>query len=616
MLLKTAKCRGTAIALAAITALMSIGIASTVSHASESAGVTEIASLSQITDSGGNYKLTGSVTINASSWIPIASFSGTFDGGGNTITWTGSASITESKYGIFAESLGTIRNFKVEGSLTVTGSNNDYVSTVVGYNTGTIENVTNNAVLTTTGIYNVGGIAGFNDEGTISKCKNIAKIENTNKTKTGGIVGENAGAVVSCSNTGIVTSSYGSKDGIGGIAGRNGNNNTATESGAIVNCYNRGNISDSNGKWVGGITGFQNSLSYTKNCYSTGTVAGVGYKNAIVGNNEGTAEHNYAISAAQSGNSGSDAEKGTLVSLASELLTNLQGFDTASASVWVADTYNTNDGYPVINGASSYSPNEVENLTNDYAVVYLKSTGSDAKANNVVPGGTTATAVKTLSRAVAVAKASSNSNVYISVLDTVDIDGGSADGIAISQSGVRVVWGGSSTDDIMFNVIGTKSARIGGLVINGNGVGTVFDVADNALLSLNNNVTVSNCGTAVNVAGSGSVTVNRSNISATTNSIKLASSASKCTMSVASGQNITLSGNVYLGTGATITMGANPSTMLVNPITVACQSTASTITVAVPETGITFTLSDCAKISSDNSDYETALDNSGNIILK
>ena len=316
---------------------------------------------------------------------------------------------------------------------------------------------------------------------------------------------------MSCSNTGIVTSSYGSKDGIGGIAGRNGNNNTATESGAIVNCYNRGNISDSNGKWVGGITGFQNSLSYTKNCYSTGTVAGVGYKNAIVGNNEGTAEHNYATSEARAGNSGSAAEKGTLISSVSELLEALQSFDTASADVWGADTSNTNGGYPVINGASSYSPNVVENLTNDYAVVYLKSTGSDAKANNVVPGGTTATAVKTLSRAVAVAKASSASNVYISVLDTVDVDGGSADGIAISQSGIRVVWGGSSTDDIMFNVIGTKSARIGGLVINGNGVGTVFDVADNALLSLNNNVTVSNCGTAVNVAGSGSVTVNRSN---------------------------------------------------------------------------------------------------------
>lgn len=198
---------------------------------------------------------------------------------------------------------------------------------------------------------------------------------------------------MSCSNTGIVTSSYGSKDGIGGIAGRNGNNNTATESGAIVNCYNRGNISDSNGKWVGGITGFQNSLSYTKNCYSTGTVAGVGYKNAIVGNNEGTAEHNYATSEARAGNSGSAAEKGTLISSVSELLEALQSFDT-------------------------------------------------------------------------------------------------------------------------------------------------------------------------------------------------------------------------------ITMGANPSTMLVNPITVACQSTASTITVAVPETGITFTLSDCAKISPDNSDYETALDNSGNIILK
>lgn len=60
-------------------------------------------------------------------------------------------------------------------------------------------------------------------------------------------------------------------NGVGGIAGRNGNNNVATETGKIWNCYNNASIICTSGKWVGGICGFENSLSECYNCYNSGT---------------------------------------------------------------------------------------------------------------------------------------------------------------------------------------------------------------------------------------------------------------------------------------------------------------------------------------------------------
>ncbi len=92
---------------------------------------TVITDLSQITNMSGDYKLADSVTtlnIDASTWTPIGSssdpFTGTFDGNGKTITWSGTTS-GQSYYGIFGKSTGTVKNFTTAGSFTVTGSNLD-----------------------------------------------------------------------------------------------------------------------------------------------------------------------------------------------------------------------------------------------------------------------------------------------------------------------------------------------------------------------------------------------------------------------------------------------------------------------------------------------------------
>jgi hypothetical protein len=204
--------------------------------------------------------------------------------------------------GLFAVNRGTIQNIEVDGTVTTTADSEDYVGGIVGYNgwQGTISNVIADITVTAgTGIvgsakgcFNVGGIAGFNgcdiftgdspdfavvyvQGGTITHCINKGTVRGAEKV--GGIVGENAGLISECGNmptaevTGITNStSVNKKNGVGGIAGRNGNNNTAVEVGTIEYCYNTAYLDVGVGRWLGGITGFSNNNSFVINCYDTG----------------------------------------------------------------------------------------------------------------------------------------------------------------------------------------------------------------------------------------------------------------------------------------------------------------------------------------------------------
>ena len=55
-----------------------------------------------------------------------------------------------------------MKDFTLTGTVAVSGSK-DAVGGVAGYNSGTIDNVTNNAAINAQNCYNVGGIAGFNN---------------------------------------------------------------------------------------------------------------------------------------------------------------------------------------------------------------------------------------------------------------------------------------------------------------------------------------------------------------------------------------------------------------------------------------------------------------------
>jgi hypothetical protein len=282
----------------------------------------------------GESNLAGSLTANiplTGTWTPIGKdnshqplpevheYTGIFNGNGFIISGLDVAETT-SYAGLFAFNNGVIQNLTVAGSVTANvGANDiDYVAGVAAYNgiEATIQNViakvTVSAAKDTT--HNVGGIAGFNgydhynpdspyiedrDEylegGVIQQCRNEGDVTG-GFNKIGGIAGENAWQITECVNTGTITCSKTKTGwpGVGGIAGRNGNNNTATEQGHILNCYNWGLVADtttqsSSRNAYGGITGWCNTTSDVINCYTTGDFSPKsGSKNPIIGTADST----------------------------------------------------------------------------------------------------------------------------------------------------------------------------------------------------------------------------------------------------------------------------------------------------------------------------------------
>jgi hypothetical protein len=259
----------------------------------------------------------------------IHEYKGTFSGSDCTIS--GLDVVENTSYAaLFALNNGTIRNLTVEGTVTANvGANDvDYVAGVAAYNgiTGTISNVisrvTVKAAPDTT--HNIGGIAGFNgydhynpdspyikytddylEGGTILQCRNEGPVTG-GFNKIGGIAGENAYRITQCVNTGTITCNKTGTGwpGVGGIAGRNGNNNTATEQGNILSSYNWGLVVDSTSMGsahnaYGGITGWSNTLSKVSNCYTTGNFQPEsGGKNPIIATADdttGIGSNNYSL---------------------------------------------------------------------------------------------------------------------------------------------------------------------------------------------------------------------------------------------------------------------------------------------------------------------------------
>lgn len=532
---------------------------------------------------GDSYKDAAStVTLdaNVSVTAPVTEFAGTFNGGSHVITLALDTAADNTAF------IGTLAATGKLTLVTFTGSvksstTGDYVAAAVALNKGVIDRVVNTATVEAKSAYNVGGITGYNDNytagsiGVVENCKNNAAV--SGKSRTGGIVGENAGIVSSCSNTADIRSYGGGKDGTGGITGRNGNNNTAVETGVIKDCYNTGNITDESaagtkGRWVGGIAGFQNSLSSTKNCYSKGTLSAYRDSGNIVGKDEGTTTN--CTSAA-----------------ASDLTT------SENAGRWIADS---NPAELAYSANETNDPGKVASTATDF---YLG--GTNASDSN---SGLAGNSVATLAKAVELADASSAYAKTIHVIGAVTISDTER---VFAGDGVTAKWEGSG--NIMFDIKG--SLTLGGLVVEGNGVDTMFTVENGGALKVRNNAALSGAATAIDVKAGGDLLLNRSYISGTAYAVKLAGETSTCTMSVASGQTIAIDGTLYLGIGATVKMAANPYEMLDSAIKIQCQATDSQILVATPDTGITFSDLDKEKFVSHDGLYSSKILSSGEIAL-
>lgn len=305
-----------------------------------------------------NARLTADIDLADSAWTPIGTsstqYSGSFDGEGHTISGL-SISSAENNVGLFGYigADGSVLNLNIMGSVASTGSSAN-TGAVAGYNEGNIENCSSSAAVS--GKYRTGGIAGYNS-GTISKCINNGEIGNgsTACSSIGGIAGYNKtpGSIVLSVNTGTVTNS-GSYKYTGGIAG------TMDGTGSkIENTCNTGTLSGSN--YVGGLVGFiNNGITGITNSYSTGIINCTGtYKGGLAIPPMSSTTTiikkitNCYFLQTDTVNSGLYAvQKATYdrEDLCAKTEEELKSAELLAAlgEAFVADTANTNNGYPIL----------------------------------------------------------------------------------------------------------------------------------------------------------------------------------------------------------------------------------------------------------------------------
>ena len=199
-----------------------------------------------------NITLDKNIDLTGKDWTPIGtdydnSYTGTFDGGGHTIT--GLTFTTNDKYaGLFGwlNKAGTVKNVVMEG-VQIT-SNQIYggsIGGVAGYSWGTIENCSVSGSVSGT-VY-VGGVVGAQIDGSITGCSSSATVKGT--TDVGGVAGQtnSSATLTACYATGNVIIEIDPVKNIsgGGLVGMNGGN-------GLFACYATGNVT-STGSSTGNV---------------------------------------------------------------------------------------------------------------------------------------------------------------------------------------------------------------------------------------------------------------------------------------------------------------------------------------------------------------------------
>ena len=217
-------------------------------------------------------------------WTPIGNesnkYTGTFDGQNHTISGLYFNNDSTDYVGLFGyNNSGTIKNVGIIDSY-FKGRN--YVGGVCGYNdNGTITNSYNTGSVS--GFSYVGGVCGYNydSNSTIENSYNTGSVSGSSNS-VGGICGWNYnGTITNSYNTGSVS---GSKWYVGGVCGRNYN-------GTITNSYNTGSVSALS--YVGGVCG--NNKGTIENSYNTGSVSGSEKVGGVCGYNYGKIENSYYL---------------------------------------------------------------------------------------------------------------------------------------------------------------------------------------------------------------------------------------------------------------------------------------------------------------------------------
>ena len=210
-----------------------------------------------------NCTLTADIDLTGKDWTPIGtdydnSYTGTFDGGGHTIT--GLTFTTNDEFaGLFGwlNRAGTVKNVVMEG-VQIT-SNQIYggsIGGVVGYSWGTIENCSVSGSVSGT-VY-VGGVVGAQIGGSITGCSSSATVKGT--VDVGGVAGQtnSSATLTACYATGNVIIEMDPKKNIAGgsLVGMNAGS-------SLLACYATGNVTS-----TGSSTGYMHIGGFLGNNYA------------------------------------------------------------------------------------------------------------------------------------------------------------------------------------------------------------------------------------------------------------------------------------------------------------------------------------------------------------
>ena len=233
-----------------------------------------------------NITLDKNIDLTGKDWTPIGtdydnSYTGTFDGGGHTIT--GLTITTKDQFvGLFGylNRAGTVKNVVMEG-VQIT-SNQIYggsIGGVAGYSWGTIENCSVSGSVSGT-VY-VGGVVGAQIDGSITGCSSSATVKGT--VDVGGVAGQtnSSATLTACYATGNVIIEINPKKNIAGgsLVGMNAGS-------SLLACYATGNVTStgsSTGKvHIGGFLG--NNYTTVTACYwKNNHEQGIGYNRESTG---------------------------------------------------------------------------------------------------------------------------------------------------------------------------------------------------------------------------------------------------------------------------------------------------------------------------------------------
>ena len=230
-----------------------------------------------------NITLTADIDLTGKDWTPIGtdydnSYTGTFDGGGHTIT--GLTVTTNDKYaglfgylGNFNNGAATVKNVVMEGIQITCNHRLGYAGGVAGFSWGTIENSSVSGSIS--GTVSVGGVVGVQRDRPITGCSSSATVKGT--INVGGVAGQTifGATLTACYATGNVIIEIDRTENIsgGGLVGFN-------DGISLLSCYATGNVTSTGSSTgyvhIGGFLG-DNYITLTACYWKNNHEQGIGY---------------------------------------------------------------------------------------------------------------------------------------------------------------------------------------------------------------------------------------------------------------------------------------------------------------------------------------------------